>query len=101
MKTIYDLFCAPDGILFKAAPFIPLLLLFIGYYVLLLRPQKKAQLEFENMLDAVGIGERLITRGGMIGVVVEILPRSFILEVYDGGKVEILKEAVVSILHEQ
>ena len=100
MKLFYDLFCNPDGLFTTITPFIPLFILFIGYYFLLYRPQKTAAAKFQKMLDDVEIGERLITRGGMIGVVVEILPASFILELYDGGKVEVLKEGIISILHD-
>ena len=100
MKTISDYISGLDGFIISVAPFIPLLLLFVAYYFLFYRPQRRAQLEFEKMLETVGIGAQLITRGGMVGVVVEILPHSFILSLYDGAKAEVLKEAIVSVIHE-
>lgn len=100
MQAIQDWFCSFNGFFAQMAPFIPLLLLSVGYYFLIARPQQKAQADFAKMLEEIEIGQRLITRGGMIGVVVEMLPASFILEVYDGTKVEILKEAIVTVLYE-
>ena len=100
MQALQNLLDNSHWLFTQIAPFIPLLLLSLGYYFLIARPQQKAQAEFEKMVEEIEIGQRLVTRGGMIGVVVEILPASFIIEVYDGGKIEILKEAIVSILHE-
>ena len=100
MNSFYDLLGTPEYLVTKIIPYLPLLLLIAGYYFLILRPQKQTQLQFEKMVEAIEIGQRLVTNGGMVGVVVEILPASLILSLYDGAKVEILKEAIVSILHE-
>lgn len=100
MQALQNLFDSANSSVANLAPFIPLLILVVAYYFLIARPQQKAQADFEKMLEEIVINQRLITRGGMIGVVVEILPTSFILEVYDGTKIEILKEAIVTILYE-
>lgn len=100
MQAFQNLFGSLNSSFAHLAPFVPLCILIVGYYFLIARPQKKAQADFEKMLEEIVINQRLITRGGMIGTVVEILPTSFILEVYDGTKIEILKEAIVTILYE-
>ena len=100
MQALQNWLCSFSSLVPQVAPFIPLLILFVGYYFLIARPQQKAQAHFEKMLEEIEIGQRLITRGGMVGIVVEILPTSFILEIYDGNKVEILKEAIVTVLYE-
>ena len=49
---------------------IMMVLLFMVFYFLLIRPQQKKQKDHENLLKAVGKGDRVVTTGGIHGVVV-------------------------------
>ena len=51
------------------AGFIPLILLFIIFYFFLIRPQKKKADEHKQMVDNLQIGDKIITAGGVYGVV--------------------------------
>lgn len=51
--------------------FMPLILMFVIFYFLLIRPQQKKQKEHKQMLDNLGRGDRVVTAGGLYGRVVE------------------------------
>ena len=47
--------------------FLPILVMFGIFYFILIRPQVKKQKEHQSMLQKLGKGDEVITRGGMIG----------------------------------
>lgn len=49
------------------SPLIMMGLMFVVFYFLLIRPQVKKQKEHQEMLNKLGTGEHVITRGGIIG----------------------------------
>lgn len=51
--------------------FMPLILMFVIFYFLLIRPQQKKQKEHRQMLDNLTRGDRVITAGGLYGRVIE------------------------------
>jgi len=51
--------------------FLPLILLFAIFYFLIIRPQQKAQKEHKAMLEALQKGDKIITTGGLIAVIVK------------------------------
>ena len=94
------------------ASFIPLIAIFVIFYFLLIRPQQKKMKEHRAMLDAVRTGDKVITNGGIIGVVrgnnealgaltLEIakdteiqVVRSMISDVLDSDKVKAAEKAL-------
>jgi preprotein translocase subunit YajC len=66
METVW-LQTQPGGGLGFLVPFGAMLLIF---YFLLIRPQSKRQREHEKMLAALGKGDRVVTSGGIHGLVV-------------------------------
>ena len=53
--------------------FLPLVLIFVVFYFLLIRPQQKKQKEHRAMLDALRRGDRVVTGGGIIGTVTKVV----------------------------
>ena len=51
--------------------FLPLILLFAIFYFLIIRPQQKAQKAHKEMLDVLSKGDKIITTGGLIAVIVK------------------------------
>ena len=75
--------------------FAPLLLMFVVFYFLLIRPQQKRQKELREMIQNLKKGDRIVTAGGIIGTVSGIQQDYVILKVGDGEtKMEILKTAI-------
>ena len=53
----------------SAAQFLPLVLIFVVFYFLLIRPQQQKQKETRQMISALKRGDRVVTGGGIIGTV--------------------------------
>ncbi len=64
----------------------PMVLIFGIFYLLLIRPQQKRQREHEQMLKAVGRGDRVVTTGGIHGTVVGESDEVLTVEVAMAGK---------------
>lgn len=60
---------------------------------LLFKVKKMAQAPAPDL----GIGKKIITRGGLLGTVCHLRQETVIVQVYDGTRVEILKTAVTSV----
>ena len=56
--------------------FAPIVLMLLIFYFLILRPQKKAQKERQEMLDSLKVGARVITIGGIYGTITKLLNAS-------------------------
>ncbi len=53
------------------AQFLPLIILFAIFYFLIIRPQQKATKAHKEMLDALVKGDKIITTGGLIAIIVK------------------------------
>ena len=74
------------------AQFIPLILIFVIFYFLLIRPQQKKAKEHKKMVEELKRGDRVITSGGIIGTVERIIDNEKIeVEIAENIKVEILR----------
>ena len=60
---------------------IPMGAIFLIFYFLLIRPQQRKQKEHENLLKAVGKGDRVVTTGGIHGVVTGVAEDVLTLEI--------------------
>ena len=75
--------------------FLPLLVMFVVFYFLLIRPQQKRQKEADRMIQELKKGDKVTTTGGIIGTVAGIQNDYVILKVGDSEtKIEVLKSAV-------
>ena len=54
------------------ASFLPMILIFLVFYFLILRPQSKQKREHEEILKSIKSGDRVLTRGGIYGKVIEV-----------------------------
>lgn len=72
----------------------PLIILFVIFYFLLIRPQQKRAKEHKQMISAIQKGDQVITSGGMHGRVASVNEDTVSVEVAEGVKVKISKEAI-------
>ncbi len=59
---------------------LPLILMFVVFYFILIRPQKKKEKELKNMLAALKVGDEVATIGGIHGKIARIKDDLFVLE---------------------
>ena len=67
-------------------------------YFLMIRPQTKRQKEHRAMLEKVGVGDEVITNGGIAGVVREIGDSFIGVEIADNLRVRVQKGAIATVL---
>ena len=84
---------------FSPASFVPLILIFVIFYFLIIRPQTKKIKEHEKMVNNLKIGNKVITSGGIIGVVREIHEKEnqIGVEIAEGVVVIVLKNNVSEV----
>jgi len=73
---------------------IPLLLVFMVFYFLMLRPQKKKLEEEKKYIDALKKGEEIYTKSGIIGSIYGITDKVVTLEIEAGLKMKVLKSYI-------
>ncbi len=73
---------------------LPLLLLFVVFYFLMIRPQQKRQREHQEMIARLKKGDQVVTGGGLIGTIVSLTDREAQIEVADKVKVTVLRHQV-------
>ena len=62
------------------ATFIPLILMFVVFYFILIRPQKKREKEVQKMRENIEIADEVVTIGGIIGRIVSIKDDTVVIE---------------------
>ena len=77
----------------------PLLLIFVVFYFLLIRPQQKKMKQHQAMTQALKRGDKVVTNGGILGVVTKATDgdNELEVEIAQGVKVRILRSAVSDI----
>ncbi|MCK4532581.1 preprotein translocase subunit YajC [bacterium] len=78
--------------------FFPWILIFAIFYFLLIRPQQKKAKEHQEMLNNLKKGDKVLTSGGVYGVVVGIKPSVFEIEIAEEVRIKLAKSAVSQVL---
>ena len=88
------------GLLGGATQFLPLVLIFGVFYFLLIRPQQTRQKELKAMLGSLRRGDRVVTGGGILGVVQKVKDGSDEIEVElaPNLRVTVLRETISSVV---
>ena len=84
----------PRAMLFN---FLPLILVFIIFYFLILRPQSQKQKDVQKMIENLKKGDRVVSTGGIYGEVVDVKDATVILRVAENVKMEFAKSAVIGM----
>jgi len=77
--------------------FLPLIVIFGIFYFMLIRPQQKKQKEHQKLLDSVKKGDKVVTIGGMIGIVSSVKDNVITVKVADNVKIDFTKSAIAQV----
>lgn len=81
---------------------LPLLLIFVVFYFLLIRPQQKKIKQHRSMVSALGRGDEVLTQGGAVGKITRLLDGEFIeIEIAPGVEVRYLRTSIQKVLENQ
>lgn len=73
---------------------VPLILMFVVFYFLLILPQKKRQQKLQELITSLKPGDKVITNGGIIGVVMAVRDESITIKSADKTILEIARSSV-------
>lgn len=86
----------PQGSSFMS--FLPLIIIFVIFYFLLIRPQTKRAKEHRAMVQALSKGDEVATNGGLLGRVSDLDENYLTLEIASGVMVKVQRQAVAQVL---
>ncbi|MBD3271896.1 MAG: preprotein translocase subunit YajC, partial [Elusimicrobia bacterium] len=72
----------------------PLIVIFGIFYFLLIRPQQKRAKEHQNMINQLNRGDRVVTSGGIYGVITALRGKVIELKIADNVKIQVLKSSI-------
>lgn len=79
--------------------FLPLVLIFVVFYFLLIRPQQKRAKEHKTMLSNLRRGDRIVTGGGIIGTVAKVVGDDEVMvDIAEGMRVRVVRSTITSVL---
>jgi preprotein translocase subunit YajC len=76
--------------------FLPLIIIFAIFYFILIRPQQQKQKKHQEMLNSLKVGDKVITIGGIFGIIREIKEDVLTLEISKDVKINVTKNAIGS-----
>ncbi len=92
---MFDLLYATNGQQVNPlASFLPLILIILVFYFLLVIPQQRRQKKHQEMINSLKRGDKVVTTGGIHGVISDIKETTFILKVDENTKIEIEKTSI-------
>ena len=80
--------------------FLPLILIFVIFYFLMIRPQQKKMKQHRAMVDALRRGDQVVTSGGIVAKVSKVQDDGMVeVEIADGVKVKVVKHTITQVLN--
>jgi preprotein translocase subunit YajC len=77
---------------------LPLVLIFVVFYFLLIRPQAKRAKEHKAMVAALAVGDEVVTSGGILGKITETGEQFLTVEVAEGVRVKVQRHTVSTVV---
>jgi preprotein translocase subunit YajC len=78
--------------------FLPLIVIFVLFYFMLLRPQMKRAKEMKAMVDALQKGDEVVTAGGTLGKVTKVAENFVTLEIAQNTLIHVQKQAIQTVM---
>lgn len=78
---------------------LPLVLIFVVFYFLIIRPQQKKMKDHKSMIESLRRGDRVVTTGGIVGTVTKVTgDREIGLEIADGVRVRAMRSMIAEVM---
>ena len=80
--------------------FVPLILIFFIFYFLIIRPQVKKQKEHQALVGNIKIGNKVITTGGIVGIVKDVDDKvnEIELEISQDVRIRVVKHYILEVV---
>jgi preprotein translocase subunit YajC len=80
--------------------YIFILVLLVVMWFLLIRPQRRRQVESQRLLQSLEVGKEIVTAGGLYGTITALEDDEARVQIADGVEVRIAKRAIAAVLSE-
>jgi len=78
--------------------FLPLIVIFIIFYFLLIRPQMKRAKEHKQLVSQLSNGDEIVTNGGLLGRITNVGESFITVELADNVKIKVQRHAVANVM---
>jgi preprotein translocase subunit YajC len=78
--------------------FLPMVLLFVVFYFLLIRPQQKRTKQHKQMVTELSKGDEVVTNGGILGKITNVSDNFLTMEVAKGVEIKVQRSLVQSMM---
>jgi preprotein translocase subunit YajC len=78
--------------------FLPLIIIFVVFYFLLIRPQTKKAKQHKELVQSLAKGDEVVTNGGLLGRIVKVSDNFVDVELADNLVVKLQRQAVGSVM---
>ena len=78
--------------------FLPLILIFVVFYFLLIRPQSKRAKEHKKMVEALGKGDEVVTTGGILGKITDVGENFVTVNISENVDIKVQRQAVATVM---
>ena len=84
------------------ASLVPMLIVFVVFYLVLLLPEKKRKKQYMQMLDNLQVNDEIMTRGGIIGKIISLDGENMVLESGpDRARLKMTKNAIANKIYKE
>jgi preprotein translocase subunit YajC len=80
--------------------YIFILVLLVLMWFMLIRPQRRRQVESQRLLESLAVGKEIVTAGGLYGTITALEDDEARVEIADGVEVRVAKRAIAGVLSE-
>lgn len=77
---------------------LPLLAIFVVFFLFMIRPQMKRQKEMKAMMEALAKGDEVVVASGLMGKITELSDSAISLQIANGVEVQVQRNAVAQVL---
>jgi len=103
MESLLNFFISPAYAADPQQPdplmsFLPLILIFVVFYFILIRPQQKKVKEHKQMTESLKKGDEIVTNGGVLGKITEIGDNFVTVKVADAVEIKVQRQAIASLM---
>lgn len=95
ISNAYAAPAAPGGDLMS---FLPMIIIFVLFYFMLIRPQMKQAKQQKAMIDAIKAGDEIVTTGGVVGKVTKVSDGFVSVEIATNTVISIQRQAIQTLL---
>ncbi|PKO44178.1 MAG: preprotein translocase subunit YajC [Betaproteobacteria bacterium HGW-Betaproteobacteria-22] len=78
--------------------FLPLIIIFVLFFFMIIRPQMKQAKEHRNMIAAVEKGDEVVTSGGIVGKITKVTDNFVTIEIAPNTEIAVQKQALQNVL---